>query len=188
MLNNNQYRLIKVDDLTLDVDNPRIKKWLEYYKDTPNESNIKLALNVYDQSENGTTPQSLKESIRAGGGINHPIIVNDEGERMVVIEGNTRLVIYQEFKESDKSGNWDKIPAIVYEKLDLEHIDAIRLQSHLVGPRAWDPYSKAKYLDHLFNAEHMTIVKSDMRFGNFCKKVTLTEPHYRHFRGVFYSS
>ena len=40
--------------------------------------------------------------------------------------------------------------------LDQASIDAIRLQAHLVGPREWDPYSKAKYLDYLSNTEHLT--------------------------------
>ena len=47
-------------------------------------------------------------------------------------------------------------PAIVYDQLGQEEIDAIRLQAHLVGPRQWDPYSKAKYLDYLSNSEHLT--------------------------------
>ena len=32
---------------------------------------------------------------------------------------------------------------------------SIRLQAHLIGPREWDPYSKAMYLNHLANVEHM---------------------------------
>src|SRR5206468_10662898 len=52
-----------------------------------------------------------------------------------------------------------KIPAIVYKKLDPESIDAIRLQAHLVGPRQWDPYSKAKYLTHLRNSEDFPLQK-----------------------------
>ena len=56
----------------------------------------------------------------------------------------------------DDSGRWDEIPAIVYDQLDEKEIDAIRLQAHLVGPRQWDPYSKAKYLDYLSNSEHLT--------------------------------
>jgi hypothetical protein len=43
----------------------------------------------------------------------------------------------------------------VYRGLDDEAIDAIRLQAHLVGPRQWDPYSKAKYLTYLRNKEKM---------------------------------
>ena len=46
---------------------------------------------------------------------------------------------------------------MVYDNLSQAEIDAIRLQAHLVGPRDWDPYSKAKYLDHLRNAKHLTL-------------------------------
>ena len=159
MIGNSKFKYLNVNDLKLDVDNPRIKKWLEYYE-TPNEESIKLALGAAagdDASENATTYESLKESIRASRGINHPIMVNNNNGSMVVIEGNTRLAIYLEFKEKSVPGEWDKIPAMVYKDLDLEYIDAIRLQSHLVGPRPWDPYSKAKYLDYLYTVEHMTV-------------------------------
>ena len=44
----------------------------------------------------------------------------------------------------------------MYDQLDEKDIDAIRLQAHLVGPRQWDPYSKAKYLNYLSNSEHLT--------------------------------
>jgi hypothetical protein len=152
------FQMASIDDLVLDIDNPRIKKWIEYYG-TPKKVQIKLALGVAagdEQGDGGTTYESLRDSIKASGGINHPIIVNNNGKEMVVIEGNTRLAIYEEFRDSKVPGEWDAIPALVYDDLDLEHIDAIRLQSHLVGPRAWDPYSKAKYLNHLYNVEHMT--------------------------------
>jgi hypothetical protein len=43
----------------------------------------------------------------------------------------------------------------VYENLKKDEIHAIRLQCHLVGPRDWDPYSKAKYLDQLSNKEKL---------------------------------
>ena len=158
-MNNCKFELVDIDNLTLDVENPRIKKWIEYYGH-PTEAQIKLALGVASGEEardGGTTYESLRESIKASGGINHPIIVNKNNSNMIVIEGNTRLSIYQEFRASDIEGDWGKIPAMVYENLDLENIDAIRLQSHLVGPRAWDPYSKAKYLTHLHNVEHMTV-------------------------------
>ncbi len=159
MIGNSKFQFLNVDDLTLDVDNPRIRKWLEHYE-TPNEEGIKLALGAAggeDSSEGGTTFESLKESIRASGGINSPIIVNNDNGTMIVIEGNTRLAIYLDFKDKGVPGEWDKIPALLYQNLDPEHIDAIRLQSHLVGPRPWDPYSKAKYLDHLYHVEHMTV-------------------------------
>lgn len=151
---------LSIDDVELDKNNPRIAKFLEMYGDEITPEQICLALGVGDSQLDivGTTFQSLKASIRTYGGIIHPIIVNRvEGIRYVVIEGNTRVAIYKEFREKNIPGNWDKIISIVYDSMTQEEIDAIRLQTHLVGPRAWDPYSKAKYLDYLRNTEHLTL-------------------------------
>ena len=54
-------------------------------------------------------------------------------------------------------GKWLEIPCIVYDNLEPEAIDAIRLQAHLVGPRQWDAYSKAKYLHFLYEHENMPL-------------------------------
>ena len=94
--------------------------------------------------------------IRENGGIIHPIVVNKRTDgSYVVIEGNTRLQIYKDFIKNGVPGDWTKIRAIVYENLDNDRMHAIRLQAHLIGPREWDPYSKALYLHHLANVEHM---------------------------------
>ena len=150
---------LPIKDIELDKDNPRIAKYLEMYGGKITAEQIALALGVGDSQleGTGTTFQSLKASIRTYGGVIHPILVNkvDDG-RNVVIEGNTRVAIYKEFKDKGVAGNWDTIIAIVYDSMSQEQIDAIRLQTHLVGPRAWDPYSKAKYLDYLRNTEHLT--------------------------------
>jgi hypothetical protein len=182
------FQMAPIDDLVLDVENPRIKKWIEYYG-SPNEAQIKLALGVAagdEPGEGGTTYESLRDSIKASGGINHPIIVNNNGDKKVVIEGNTRLSIYQEFRDSEVPGEWDTIPALVYDDLGLENIEAIRLQSHLVGPRPWDPYSKAKYLTHLYKAEHMTTERIFAYCGgkqrdiqNYIDAYRDMEQHYR---------
>ncbi len=99
---------------------------------------------------------SLRESIKENRGIIHPIVVNKrEDGTYIVIEGNTRLQIYKDFISSGEPGDWTKIRTIVYEGLSNEQMHAIRLQAHLVGPREWDPYSKAMYLNHLDKVEHM---------------------------------
>ena len=103
-----------------------------------------------------TTYTSLRESIRTHGGIIHPIIVNQRADgTYIAIEGNTRLSIFLQFAQEGVPGDWSNIPSIVYQNLEQEEIDAIRLQAHLVGPRAWDAYSKAKYLHYLRNNEQM---------------------------------
>ena len=142
---------LNIDDVDLDNSNPRIAEVLSHYKEI-NASIIALALgagrDVEDSSS--TTYSSLKESIRANGGIINPIIVKKtEDGRYVVVEGNTRLQIYKDFKKLGTPGDWSHIPAVVHESMTPDEEDQIRLQSHLVGPRPWDPYAKARYLYEL---------------------------------------
>ena len=156
---NGQFATLPVETLVLDTSNPRVARYVEMYGDEVTDEQMSLALGAanYEQGDSTTTYQSLRASIWTHGGLIHPILVNREaGNRLVVIEGNTRALIYRQFRNDDDSGRWDEISAIVYDQLDEKEIDAIRLQAHLVGPRQWDPYSKAKYLDYLSNSEHLT--------------------------------
>lgn len=141
---------LPVGDVELDRDNPRIRRFLEDYEGELNDDRIALALDVAaDTGEDGlgaTSPEKLRNSILANKGIMQPIIVNRLADgRLVCIEGNTRLWIYREFDANGVEGDWSRIPAIVHDGLKGFDVDAIRLQAHLVGPRAWDAYSKAKY-------------------------------------------
>ena len=156
---NGQFAMLPVETLVLDASNPRVARYIEMYGNQVTDEQMSLALGAanYDQGESTTTFQSLRASIRTHGGLIHPILVNRETVgTLVVIEGNTRALIYRQFRRDDDGGRWDEIPAIVFEQLEKKEIDAIRLQAHLVGPRQWDPYSKAKYLDYLSNSEHLT--------------------------------
>ncbi len=154
-----KYKTLAVDALTLDTKNPRIAKWIEIYggEITAEQMSLALGATSSETEEGGTTFVSLRESIKTNKGIIHPIIVNKQSEgKHVVIEGNTRTLIYREFRDNNVPGSWDQIPAITYENLSEAEIDAIRLQAHLVGPRPWDPYSKAKYLVLLSNSQYLT--------------------------------
>lgn len=145
---------IAISDIVLDVRNPRIAPWIETVTGTPSEDWILLALGKHsgddEEHSNATSYSSLKESIRAGGGIMQPITVSqrDDG-KYVVIEGNTRVAIYLELASDGVPGHWGAIPAIVRSGSDEKTEHAIRLQAHLVGPRPWRPYAKAKYLHDL---------------------------------------
>jgi hypothetical protein len=154
------FQRLAIDSVDLDVGNPRIARWIEMYGGKISAEQMGLALGAADSStgDGGTTFVSLRESIKTHGRIIHPILVNREATgRLVVIEGNTRVLIYREFKRQGVEGDWDEIPAMVYSDLSPQDIDAIRLQAHLVGPRQWDPYSKARYLKHLRDSEHLTL-------------------------------
>jgi hypothetical protein len=151
-----KYVAISINEIELDINNPRIQQYLEIYGDDITSDGIALALNGSSGASSTSTYQTLKESIRVNRGIINPIIVNKYPDgRLVVIEGNTRLQIYKEFALADPEGPWNKIIAIVYDNLPETEIHAIRLQTHLVGPRDWDPFSKAKYLNQLSNIDKL---------------------------------
>ncbi|MBO06511.1 MAG: hypothetical protein CMI58_05715 [Parcubacteria group bacterium] len=153
------FKNVKVGSVDLDLTNPRIARIMDIYPN-PTSEQIALALGSHsteEESNTGPSYNTLVQSIKTNGGIIHPIIVNEKPDgTMIVIEGNTRVLIYKEFSDNQYSGNWDIIPAMVYDDMSIEQIDAIRLQAHLVGTRAWDPYSKAKYLENLWNKQHLT--------------------------------
>lgn len=147
-----KYIELPVDQIELDKSNPRIANFLA----THDEDDITSELMALLLGTTSDACASLRQSIEANYGIIHPIIVNKRANgTYVVIEGNTRLQIYKDLRRENKPGNWDTIRSIVYEDIDDEEMHKIRLQAHLVGPREWDPYSKAKYLDYLANEEHM---------------------------------
>src|SRR3989339_519080 len=153
-------KMVPVNEIDLDLTNPRIARLLSMHKkEAITAELIALALGAGDNEEGETyvSYRNLKESIRTNGGIIHPIIVNKNADgKMFVVEGNTRLQIYKEFQLENTKGEWSKIPAIIHDGLPQANIDAIRLQAHLIGPRPWDPYSKARYLHHLSSENSLT--------------------------------
>jgi hypothetical protein len=154
--------LLPINSVELDRTNPRIRRFLEIHQGEPTYDQIALALDVAGSdsadSQGATTPEKLRNSILTNGGIMQPIIVNKQADgRLVCIEGNTRLYIYRSFVSEKIDGDWTKIYALVHEGLEAQDVDAIRLQAHLVGPRQWDAYSKAKYLWELQYKELMPI-------------------------------
>lgn len=148
---------LPVSSIELDTSNPRIAQSLEMYGDNITSEDIALALS--NGSGEGTTSyDGLFESIKFNKGIINPIIVNEVKEgKYIVVEGNTRVQIYRELGRADTSGLWDKIPALVYSGMTSEEIHEIRLQAHLVGPRNWNPFSKAKYLYELSEKNYLSI-------------------------------
>jgi hypothetical protein len=153
---------IPVDRILLDQRNPRIAHATEPLAGSVSQEWITLALGhaAPEDEERGTstTYSSLKASIRANKGIINPIIVTGSQDGgYVVIEGNTRVAIYRELAEEEAPGDWVKIFAIVREEVEEKGEHAIRLQAHLVGPRPWRPYAKAKYLHDLYINQKLSI-------------------------------
>lgn len=151
-------QLLDIDSIQLDRNNPRIQRALDMYGDAVKYEYIALALQEgSSESEiSGTTFGRLKNSIKTNRGIINPIVVNKHDGQYICVEGNTRLLIYRMFQEETGNDHWKKIPCRIYEDARQQEMDAIRLQAHLIGPRQWDPYAKARYVNYLWETEYMT--------------------------------
>ena len=150
---------LSIQEIEMDKTNPRIQRALSMYGGEITAERIALALKEGSGDENGgstATFNRLRNSIKKNKGIINPIVVNKKQNEYICIEGNTRLLIYRDFYEETNDEQWLYIPCLVHEDADEEEIDAIRLQAHLIGPRQWDPYSKAKYLHYLWNVEYLS--------------------------------
>jgi hypothetical protein len=155
---------IEIKNILLDERNPRIAHTTESLAGGVNQDFIQLALGhaAPEDEEKGasTTYSSLKASIRANKGLISPIITTPKKDgTYLVIEGNTRVAIYRELQDEGAEGEWEKIPAIIRTELEEEGEHAIRLQAHLVGPRPWRPYAKAKYLHSLYTDKKLSITQ-----------------------------
>ena len=161
-MSNLSIQYLPVAKIILDQRNPRVAPALESIEGDPPQNFIELALGQFapDDEDKGasTTFSSLKASIRAYKGLINPIVVTprDDGT-YVVIEGNTRVSIYRQLAVEKAPGAWETIPAIVRPDIKEDGEHAIRLQAHLVGPRQWRPYAKAKYLHALYTEQKLSI-------------------------------
>ena len=151
-----EYKMLKVETISFDTENPRLKKALEKYGDKITPERIHFALRSATEESNGASSYNrLKDSIRAKRGLIMPIIVNIKSNKTVCIDGNTRLAIYKELRKEGAKGNWSEIKAIVREDASQREIEEIRVSAHLVRARDWPAYEKARYLHYLRNEKLM---------------------------------
>ena len=160
------YQRISTNHVEFDRDNPRIKVALEKYGDKLNDERIRFALQTATEGSASTSSyRSLKDSIRAAGGISVPIVVAPKNGQLVCIDGNTRLTVYNELHEEGAPGDWTSIDCLVLQDPEEQDIETIRVTAHLVGAREWPAYEKARYLHYLRNVEFMDYEELIARCG-----------------------
>lgn len=151
---------IEIDKIELDESNPRIS----FFKD--NQVNDKLTNDEIIFALTNKKPEAfrkLMDSINNNKGIVYPIWVEPERKKKdkeyKVIEGNTRLVIYQKLKQEEPyEERWKTILCnILPHEIEEEQKNFIRLLSHLRGTTEWDAYEKAKYLYKLWQDDGWSI-------------------------------
>ena len=180
---------LPIGELELDKDNPRIQLALDMYGDQVTAPQMALALKEgSDDSDTAmSTYNRLKKSIIKHGGIISPVIVNVRDGNNVCVEGNTRLLIYRELKNEagDNDSDWDTIPCLVYQQAPSRQMEAIRLQAHLVGPRQWNPYAKARYLKRLWDEENLTYDEIIEYCGGNAKQIQANIDAYNLAENVY---
>jgi hypothetical protein len=144
---------LDINQLELDELNPRISFFKDnQVEDVLNEEQIIFALT----NKKPEAYRKLKDSIHNNRGIIYPIWIKPiEHEKYKVIEGNTRVVVYQQLaKDEPKETKWKTILSyILPNDIDEGQKNFIRLQSHLRGTTEWDAYEKAKYLYKLWQED-----------------------------------
>jgi len=146
-------RAIGIDKLELDELNPRISFFRDnQVTDSLTEDEIIFALT----NKKPEAFRKLKDSIHNNKGIVYPIwIEHVRDKKYKVIEGNIRVVVYQQLqKEEPYEDIWKTILCnVLPHEIDEEQKNFIRLQSHLRGTTEWDAYEKAKYLYKLWQED-----------------------------------
>ena len=149
-------KILNVEAVSYDTDNPRIKMALEKYGDQLNAERIHFALRSAADGTKGTSSyDQLRDSILATDGVIYPITVIIKDDGYVCIDGNTRLAIYKQFLIENVEGTWSEIKAIELVDAGQHDIETIRVSAHLVGSREWPAYEKARYLHDLRNSKFM---------------------------------
>ena len=141
----------KVSDLHFDYQNPRLAEY-GISKATPEEEILKILWDAMDVRE-------LVQSISASGFFPHEaLIVVQDADRYILIEGNRRLAAVKVLLGSEKNRElgW-AVPTLSKEaRADLETIPTIfstREEAwrflgfkHVNGPAKWSSYAKASYI------------------------------------------
>ena len=142
---------VPLDRIVLDVENPRIQYYLDTrLNDAISQDEVRLAL-----AESNGQYDRLKGHIKLNRGIYDPIWLVPDGDYYLVIEGNTRALIYSELAEEYyNEDEWKSIEAYILPKaIDKNQINFIRLEKHLFGPTPWAAYEKARELHRLHTEE-----------------------------------
>ncbi|MFX0139790.1 MAG: ParB N-terminal domain-containing protein, partial [Candidatus Hodarchaeota archaeon] len=143
------FRNVLTSKLILDENNPRI----QFYRDNRIEQRLsqeEIYYALVDKKPDAF--QRLYLSIEKNQGLMNPIWIQEtDSEKYLVLEGNTRTLIYRKLQEKyPNSKIWEGIDCFILPKdLKEEQKNFIKLEAHLGGTEEWDAYEKARELYRL---------------------------------------
>src|SRR6266446_6710408 len=118
--------------------------------------------------------KALAQSILQNGGVYEPIIVQRNGKKFRVREGNCRAVASRHLIEQyPKDSRFTTMPAMVFDvELSEEDLAILLADMHVAGKIRWDAYEQAKHVSDLFNiygktyewlSSHLRLSKSKIK-------------------------
>lgn len=153
---NNEIQIVKVEDLLLDPENPRLP-----------ESVIRTQQSMLDYIAETTSIEELMEAISENDYFpGEPLIVIpslEDENKFIVVEGNRRLTALRLLTDpqscsepglrmrsisKDAAHRPDKVPVIC--RQDRQEVLPYLGYRHITGVKAWDPLAKARYIEQLF--------------------------------------
>ncbi|MBD3340833.1 MAG: hypothetical protein GF353_17120 [Candidatus Lokiarchaeota archaeon] len=143
------FKRIPIDKLILDESNPRI----QFFRDNQIEQNLsqdKIYFALTNKKPDAF--QRLFIAIEKNDGLLNPIWIQEiDNEKYLVLEGNTRTLIYKNLRTKyPNKKNWQEIDSYILPKnLSEEQKNFIKLEAHLGGTEDWDAYEKARELYRL---------------------------------------
>jgi len=139
----------KVD---FDIENPRNQMLIDSFKIRGFQDITQDQLRLGQRAATSTSYDGLMQSIEVNG-LLEAIWVYEKNGRYIVIEGNTRKLVFEALAEKYPDNlDWKYINARIFpEGTSEDEIAFIRLESHLGGKQPWRPYERARYLFNLRN-------------------------------------
>ncbi len=139
--------MVGVDQLELDPRNPRIQFLVGQKAGMVNETELDELLWAKD------AVKALAQSIYQNGGVYEPLIVQKNGQKMRVREGNSRAVASRHLSEQyPNDARFMTVPAMVFDiNLTEEDLAVLLADMHVAGKIRWDAYEQAKHVHDLFH-------------------------------------
>ncbi len=180
-----EQRRVELTKLQLDDDNPRIGLYRDSQpKDGLVEADIRHAI----RNRSPHAYSKLRDSIEINGAIINAIWIGpEEGGKHLVIEGNTRVLIYRELAEKYPSADqWKMISAnILPIGIQESQVNFIRLEAHLRGVTEWDAYERARYLYILNEDEGYSVNRLEKLTRLHARKIEIEIRAFRDMADIY---
>ena len=139
---------IQVADALLDPKNPRIQYMIGQRSGDVSQSDLDGMLWEKDQVK------ALAASIYQNGGVYEPIIVQRQGNKYLVREGNSRTVACRHLTQQyPNDARFMTMPAVVFDvDLGEDDLAVLLADMHVASKIRWDAYEQAK---HVYDLHHI---------------------------------